>query len=115
MPCRWEGRSASRPSPPAADLQTCPDHQQPPADAQPDPTHHPPAPARTQDPRTGVLPRLLGALALAYALSPMDLIPDFIPILGLVDDLLLLPGGGPACMKCSSTCTCVQIALQDSA
>lgn len=35
--------------------------------------------------------RLLGGLAVAYALSPIDLIPDFIPVLGYLDDLLLLP------------------------
>jgi hypothetical protein len=45
-----------------------------------------------QDPRTGILPRALGLFVLAYALSPFDLIPDFIPVLGIVDDLLLLPG-----------------------
>lgn len=38
------------------------------------------------------LPKLLAALAVGYALSPVDLIPDFIPVLGLLDDLLLLPG-----------------------
>ena len=45
-----------------------------------------------QDPRVGFLPRMLTFLALAYALSPLDLIPDFIPVLGLVDDLIILPG-----------------------
>ena len=34
----------------------------------------------------------LAAFVVAYALSPIDLIPDFIPVLGLLDDLLLLPG-----------------------
>ena len=37
--------------------------------------------------------KLLAALVIAYALSPVDLIPDFIPVLGLLDDLLLLPLG----------------------
>uniref|UniRef100_A0A7S2DMP9 DUF1232 domain-containing protein n=1 Tax=Alexandrium andersonii TaxID=327968 RepID=A0A7S2DMP9_9DINO len=45
-----------------------------------------------QEEDVGLLPRLLGGVALAYALSPIDLIPDFIPVLGLLDDLLLLPG-----------------------
>ena len=40
----------------------------------------------------GLLPRLLAFLAIAYALSPLDLIPDFIPVLGLLDDLIILPG-----------------------
>ena len=34
----------------------------------------------------------LAALTVAYALSPIDLIPDFIPVLGYLDDLLILPG-----------------------
>ena len=41
------------------------------------------------------VPRLAKALAffvVAYALSPIDLIPDFIPVLGYLDDLILLPG-----------------------
>ena len=37
--------------------------------------------------------RLLGAGVIAYALSPIDLIPDFIPVLGMVDDLILVPLG----------------------
>ena len=36
--------------------------------------------------------KLLGAFVVAYALSPIDLIPDFIPVLGYLDDVLLLPG-----------------------
>ncbi|KCV28224.1 PF06803 family protein [Bordetella bronchiseptica 00-P-2730] len=35
--------------------------------------------------------KALGLLVVAYALSPIDLIPDFIPVLGYVDDVLLLP------------------------
>lgn len=36
--------------------------------------------------------KALGLFVVAYALSPIDLIPDFIPVLGYVDDVLLLPG-----------------------
>lgn len=46
-----------------------------------------------RDPRTPWPARLLGLLVAAYALSPIDLIPDFVPLLGLIDDLLLLPLG----------------------
>ena len=37
--------------------------------------------------------KLLAALVVAYAFSPIDLIPDFIPVLGYVDDLVLIPLG----------------------
>lgn len=46
----------------------------------------------TLDPDVGWAPRFIAGFALAYALSPMDLIPDFIPVLGIIDDLVLLPG-----------------------
>jgi uncharacterized membrane protein YkvA (DUF1232 family) len=46
-----------------------------------------------KDPRTPWYARLVVALVVAYALSPLDLIPDFIPVLGLVDDLVLVPLG----------------------
>ncbi|KAB2894995.1 MAG: DUF1232 domain-containing protein [Burkholderiaceae bacterium] len=42
--------------------------------------------------RTPWYAKALGVLVVAYALSPIDLIPDFIPVLGYVDDVLLLPG-----------------------
>lgn len=40
---------------------------------------------------TPVAAKLLAAITVAYALSPIDLIPDFIPVLGYLDDLILLP------------------------
>ena len=46
-----------------------------------------------RDPRTPWYARALALLVLAYALSPIDLIPDFIPVLGYLDDLLLVPAG----------------------
>ena len=46
-----------------------------------------------RDPRTPVLVRVLAVLVAAYALSPIDLIPDFIPVIGYLDDLILLPLG----------------------
>jgi uncharacterized membrane protein YkvA (DUF1232 family) len=45
------------------------------------------------DPRTPLLAKLVVALVVGYALSPVDLIPDFIPVLGLLDELLILPLG----------------------
>lgn len=46
-----------------------------------------------RDPRTPWAAKLLLAIVLAYAASPIDLIPDFVPVLGYLDDLLLLPLG----------------------
>lgn len=42
-------------------------------------------------PRVPFLPRLLVVVTVAYAFSPIDLIPDFIPVLGYLDELVLLP------------------------
>ena len=44
-----------------------------------------------RDPRTPWLARMLLGAAVAYALSPVDLIPDFIPVIGHIDDLLVVP------------------------
>jgi uncharacterized membrane protein YkvA (DUF1232 family) len=46
-----------------------------------------------RDPRVSVLAKLAAGAVAAYALSPIDLIPDFIPILGYLDDLILVPLG----------------------
>lgn len=44
-----------------------------------------------KNPKTPIFAKCLCVLVVAYALSPFDLIPDFVPILGYVDDVLLLP------------------------
>ncbi|HOO72996.1 MAG TPA: DUF1232 domain-containing protein [Spirochaetota bacterium] len=44
-----------------------------------------------RSPKLPLLPKLLLLLTLAYALSPIDLVPDFIPVLGYLDDLIILP------------------------
>ncbi len=44
-----------------------------------------------KDPRTPLPARIIIIIAVAYAVSPIDLIPDFIPVFGQLDDLLLLP------------------------
>jgi uncharacterized membrane protein YkvA (DUF1232 family) len=46
-----------------------------------------------RDPRTPWVARLFSALVVAYAFSPIDLIPDPIPVLGYLDDLILIPLG----------------------
>lgn len=46
-----------------------------------------------KNPRVPWYAKVFGALVVAYALSPVDLIPDFIPVLGYLDDLILLPIG----------------------
>jgi len=47
---------------------------------------------RLKKKETPLLAKILAVVAVGYALSPIDLIPDFIPVIGLLDDVLLLPG-----------------------
>ena len=47
----------------------------------------------TRDPRVPWYAKAVAACVAAYALSPIDLIPDFIPVLGYLDDLVVLPLG----------------------
>ncbi len=50
-------------------------------------------------PETPVYVKVFAAVIVGYALSPIDLIPDFIPVLGYVDEVILLPLGIALVMK----------------
>ena len=44
-----------------------------------------------KDRETPLIAKILAGITIGYALSPIDLIPDFIPVLGYLDDIILLP------------------------
>jgi uncharacterized membrane protein YkvA (DUF1232 family) len=52
-----------------------------------------------RDPRTPWYARVFTALVVGYAFSPIDLIPDAIPVLGYLDDLILVPLGAALALK----------------
>jgi uncharacterized membrane protein YkvA (DUF1232 family) len=52
-----------------------------------------------RDPRTPLLVKIIAGIVVAYALSPIDLIPDFIPVLGYLDDIILIPLGIALCLR----------------
>ncbi len=54
----------------------------------------------SKDKRLPLLPKVLAGFVLLYALSPIDLIPDFIPVLGYLDDLIILPALLVLTIKC---------------
>jgi uncharacterized membrane protein YkvA (DUF1232 family) len=45
-----------------------------------------------KDKETPIIAKVLAGIVIVYALSPIDFIPDFIPVLGYLDDLIILPG-----------------------
>ncbi|NKJ49655.1 hypothetical protein CIC12_23565 [Burkholderia sp. SG-MS1] len=53
----------------------------------------------SRDPATPLPAKLLALATVAYALSPIDLIPDFIPVLGYLDDLIVIPLGVWLCLR----------------
>jgi uncharacterized membrane protein YkvA (DUF1232 family) len=52
-----------------------------------------------RDPRTPWYARLFAVFVVGYALSPIDLVPDFVPVLGYLDDLILVPLGLALALK----------------
>jgi uncharacterized membrane protein YkvA (DUF1232 family) len=68
----------------------------------------------TKDPRVPLAAKILAGITLAYALSPIDLIPDFIPVIGLLDDLVLVPLGIWAALRLIPTPLQLELASQIS-
>jgi uncharacterized membrane protein YkvA (DUF1232 family) len=66
----------------------------------------------TRDNRTPWYARVLALLVAAYALSPVDLIPDFIPVIGYLDDLILIPAGIALCIRIIPTQVMVEARLE---
>ena len=56
-----------------------------------------------RDPRTPWYAKLIIAACVAYALSPVDVIPDFIPVIGYLDDLIIVPLGIAAVLRLMPT------------
>jgi uncharacterized membrane protein YkvA (DUF1232 family) len=52
-----------------------------------------------RDPRTPWIARVVALLVVGYAVSPIDLVPDFIPVLGYLDDLIIVPAGVALALK----------------
>ena len=54
----------------------------------------------SRDPRVPLVAKVIVILVVAYVLSPIDLIPDFIPVLGYLDDMVLVPLGMALAIRC---------------
>ena len=63
-------------------------------------------------PQTPWYAKAFAGLVIAYALSPIDLVPDFIPIFGHLDDLILVPLGIALAMKMIPTSVMVDCRIQ---
>ena len=53
-----------------------------------------------KDKDTPIIAKIFAGITVAYALSPIDLVPDFIPVLGYLDDVILLPALVALTVKC---------------
>lgn len=62
--------------------------------------------------RTPWYARAFAALVVAYALSPIDLIPDFVPVLGHLDDLILVPLGVALALRMIPTSVMAECRMQ---
>jgi len=67
-----------------------------------------------RDPRTPAIAKVVAACVAAYALSPIDLIPDFIPVLGYLDDLLIVPLGILLAVKLIPTALMTEFRIEAS-